>query len=265
MSEALIKGGDYDYNEVFEMCIQNDFQIFESCHLYDIWLKNPTIENSKSFHNCYQEVAKRVSNLRPSNSSECSNPKSSFYKFCLPTDDIQTECQIYGGGYSLYAQQLVEWVSIFPPDQLLVLQSEQFYDDTPKMMRVVSKFLRLNDNNNNNNDNDNNNNHKRSLNGIENDRLLFINDNDLDDSFDWESITGKAFNIINPFSSHAKEKEITTTNGGKKGLQIGAGDTSSYPPLSDDVRDRLAALYAPLNRALYQLLENSIYPFPHWE
>jgi len=43
----------------------------------------------------------------------------------------------------LYADQLQGWFDIFPQDQLLVLQSETFYQNTPVVMRQVTDFLGL--------------------------------------------------------------------------------------------------------------------------
>jgi hypothetical protein len=44
---------------------------------------------------------------------------------------------------SLYHDQVKRWMTIFPADQLLILQSERFFADPPSKMAKVCKFLGL--------------------------------------------------------------------------------------------------------------------------
>jgi len=44
---------------------------------------------------------------------------------------------------SLYHDQVKRWMAIFPADQLLIMQSERFFEDPPSHMAKVSTFLGL--------------------------------------------------------------------------------------------------------------------------
>jgi hypothetical protein len=46
---------------------------------------------------------------------------------------------------SLYHDQVKRWMAIFPADQLLIMQSERFFEDPPSQMAKVSSFLGLAD------------------------------------------------------------------------------------------------------------------------
>lgn len=48
-------------------------------------------------------------------------------------------------GHGIYADHLPRWLEAFPPDQLLVLQSEGFYRNTSATLRQVTSFVGLSD------------------------------------------------------------------------------------------------------------------------
>ena len=117
----------------------------------------------------------------------------------------------------MYAIQYAEWIETFGRDQILFIHSEEFYRDTPTVMERVGEFLGL-------------------------------------EPFDWESVTGKAFNIINPHSPSAQGQEIVSNN--NVGLFVGGSSrelTSQYPPLPPRMRAQLSALFQPYNEALATL------------
>jgi hypothetical protein len=43
----------------------------------------------------------------------------------------------------IYVDQLKNWMKVFPQEQLLILKSEDFYNDTPSIMKRVTDFLKL--------------------------------------------------------------------------------------------------------------------------
>ncbi|GBG33899.1 Bifunctional heparan sulfate N-deacetylase/N-sulfotransferase 3 [Hondaea fermentalgiana] len=46
-------------------------------------------------------------------------------------------------GRSVYVDQLVRWLRFFPPDQILIIQSEAMYKDVPGTLNLVAQFLGL--------------------------------------------------------------------------------------------------------------------------
>ena len=63
--------------------------------------------------------------------------KDEFYKA-----DQRRDYSYLTRGY--YAKQLTEWYKYFPKEQLLVVQSEEFYKDTPRVYNEIVEYLGLN-------------------------------------------------------------------------------------------------------------------------
>ena len=63
--------------------------------------------------------------------------KDEFYKA-----DQRRDYSYLTRGY--YAKQLTEWYKHFPKEQLLVVQSEEFYKDTPRVYNEIVEYLGLN-------------------------------------------------------------------------------------------------------------------------
>lgn len=63
--------------------------------------------------------------------------KDEFYKA-----DHRRDYSYLTRGY--YAKQLTEWYKYFPKEQLLVVQSEEFYKDTPRVYNEIVEYLGLN-------------------------------------------------------------------------------------------------------------------------
>lgn len=63
--------------------------------------------------------------------------KDEFYKA-----DHRRDYSYLTRGY--YAKQLKEWYKYFPKEQLLIVQSEEFYKDTPRVYNEIVEYLGLN-------------------------------------------------------------------------------------------------------------------------
>jgi len=138
-------------------------------------------------------------------------------------------CAVNNLKNSLYALQLREWVEYFGTrDQLLIIKSEDFYKETSHWMQITSKFLGIDD-------------------GSE--------------DFNWDSVTGNAFNIINPGTVSANGMDIAST-GSAGGLKMGstsAENVSQYPDIDDDIRLKLSEFFDPLNRDLSKLIGQPLF------
>lgn len=197
--------------------------IFQRCVEVDIemmeycdlkpFTENPTMEGAERFYKCYHDIVRRYISIRHDDDTLCSDPNHPEYSFCLPREYL-TNCPQFNAGNSLYFTQLFEWASLFPKENIKYFKSEDLYDNPVATMEETSNFL-----------------------GIS--------------PFDWRNITERTYNIVNPML--AGDREIVTGDGSKKGLQIGSGDPSEYPPLDPLVRSKLDTLFAPYNLLLTNL------------
>ena len=76
--------------------------------------------------------------------------------------------------------------------------------------------------------------------------------------FDWEKVTNKAYNIINPKSAAAS---TATFNSDSRGLVMGEQELSSissYPPMAPETRKILNDFFYPYNVQLAQLLNKGV-------
>ena len=206
------------YDEIFQQCMESEMELVNYCKLRQ-WIDDFSLKQFQSFHSCYKNISKAI--FAAQSSDPICRPGTRLAHLCIP-DVIRTSCQSHTLGYGLYVYQLYEWVQLFPPENLLFIQSEEFYENTSKTMSRISQFL-----------------------GI--------------DPMDWDPITNKTYNIINPTSLYGSKLEVQTT-GGKKGLQVGVSNTTSdYPPLDPTIRKHLLKLVRPFNVALVKLLGDPIF------
>ena len=124
--------------------------------------------------------------------------------------------------------QLKEWVETFGIDrnQLLIIKSEDFYEETSKWMEITSTFLGIDDG----------------------------------EKFNWDSVTGTAFNIVNPGTVSANGMEIQNSQAG--GLKMGATaaeNVSQYPDMDEDFRKRMLEFFDPMNRHLASLIKKPLF------
>jgi hypothetical protein len=140
--------------------------------------------------------------------------------FCS-TFDVKnvTTCPINNLKNSLYGFQAREWFETFPRENILYIKSEDFYNETPKWMKITQNFL--------------------GMNGED------------DGEFKWETVTHSAFNIVNPGTSSAEGMKIVSGPG--SGLKVGqteAANVSDYPEIDPKVRETLGIFFDPLNQYL---------------
>ena len=182
---------------------------------------NPTLDSAESFYKCYHEMVRKYIAIRHANDTLCSDPSLPEHNFCLPREYILS-CPQYNAGNSLYFSQLFEWSLLFPKENIKYFKSEDLYEYPVDVMEETSEFLSIS-------------------------------------PFDWRNVTERTYNIVNP--NFAGDRLIVTGDGSKKGLQIGSGDPSDYPPLDPSVRSQLDALFAPYNLLLSNLTGLD---FSHW-
>ena len=202
---------------IFKKCIETDLEMLKYCDL-DEFVNNPSLTSALALYNCYRDFSKRIGDLsRATNSNECQ--EGPFAHLCL-SSEISKNCVSHGASNSVYFAQIFEYFEIFPVENVKVVKSEVFYEETGKVMEDIGNFLGVSE-------------------------------------FNWDDVTEKAYNIINPNSMAAGNLQIVTE--GTKGLQIGAGETSDYPPLDTKDREELIALFRPYNIALSKLLNDTSY------
>jgi tetratricopeptide (TPR) repeat protein len=121
----------------FPRAAQNMHQLFPQIKLI-ILLRNP-IEKAVSWHYHKIKMGLEKRSLRESIEGE------------IESLAALSEKQIIQSGYrhpnnilgSLYYYKLQLWLKLFSPEQLLILKSEDFYQNTPKIMTEVYQFLGL--------------------------------------------------------------------------------------------------------------------------
>lgn len=149
--------------------------------------------------------------------SDICMPNSPLNSLCMD-QMVFRECTPNSGLFSLYAMGLLEWQRLFDPSQLLFIKSEDFYGDTPRLMKETSEFLSL-------------------------------------DDFDWVGATEKRYNIVNPKSLDVNSRDLTIATKESQGLQVGVeSNAEKYAPIPKDVHRRLSAAYYPYNLLLGQML-----------
>lgn len=195
--------------EVFETCTRIEINIFKKCGIDNLSLI-PKDLNLAEFDACSKRIFSQVFRLKPS------DPKcfGVYEGLCKKPGQERFNCNANGVRNSLYFFQLINWVSEFPAENLLILPSEKLYDYTPQTLQTIEKFL-----------------------GIYNE----VN------PFSWEIITGKAYNIGSPRYStqpgnlHVAFEEADVLK-------------DKYPPMSPEFRMYLQAFFLPFNEALADLL-----------
>lgn len=208
----------YTHGEIFQQCMEAELDIMKYCKLNEI-KDDPSYELLDEYNKCYKKTANIILSANET-STTCKHGDLS--SFCIP-DSIRSNCQSNGLQIGMYVAQIYEWIDLFPRDQLLFIQSEEFYEDTVSVMQRVSRFL-----------------HIDSV------------------DFNWKDVVSTTFNIINPSSAAGSKQELfTSKDGSKNGLQIGASNvTSEYPPLDPVIKDQLNDLLHPFNKALAKLIRD---------
>merc|ERR1712137_560283 len=150
---------------------------------------------------CLRKIAQSVRRLSPTHPS-CGEG-GDYEGLCRPNpqDGIMSSCNEMGIKNSLYVFQLKEWVEEFAEKDLFIIPSERLYDYPTRTVEAIVDFLGVGDTN-----------------------------------FDWNFITNKAYNIVNP--------RIGSNNAGT-GLAIGFDESDKlkekYPPMNPQFRKRLEA------------------------
>jgi len=134
-------------------------------------------------------------------------------------------CSPHSVRNSLYVFQIYGWLDAFGRENVLVLESEDFYRNTARNMERVARFLDI-------------------------------------EPIDWTPVTGSVFNIVNPDSPSAQGRQLA--NDHSRGLTIGSsssGASGQYPPLSNQTRALLEPFFEPYNAALSRLVQGSFWGY----
>src|SRR3990167_92514 len=206
----------YTHDELFEQCMNIELDIIKFCKL-DQWADNPNHDSIFPITQCLRSTSKLV--YTPTDqASSCK--KSELKHICL-SEAQKIYCPHMILVNSVYAFQILEWYLKVPKGNLLILRSEDLFDEPTAVMSEVSSFLNIRD-------------------------------------IDWTSITNKTFNIVNPKTLAGSKTEIITNTETKKNLQIGSSDSASdYPALSPVIRKHLLAKMASFNDGLARLVGDS--------
>lgn len=201
--------------EAFEKCFLADLAILEYCGSRE-WARHPSLSAVEDVVGCAKEASKKLRSANPAVDDICT-AGSPLAPACLEASET-VMCSSHPVHNGMYALQIMEYIEAFPEEQVKVIRSEDFYANTVAVMEDMQQFLQLTD-------------------------------------FDWTEATKKAYNIVNPRSiTGSKADLITNDKNSNKGLQMGASETSDYPPLDPALRMRLEQVMAPYNRALAELL-----------
>merc|ERR1712137_69270 len=150
----------------------------------------------------------KAKNLRPCN-------RDIFGDLCSQSRAL---CKVEGMlGNGLYVLQLAQWLEFYNDTNMMVIKSEDFYNNTAVVMNSVSEFLGLM-------------------------------------PLDWSETVQNVFNIISPNSASADKHTILPTAASM--LKVGKTDPNNvadYPQMNSQTRRRLEQFYAPFNAKLASL------------
>ena len=134
----------------FEHCIRAELYRMKRC--VPIFSSGLTVENGINYVNCVNNIT------IASGKNRCESEE--FTGMCAPVT-----CKSSGTAKnSFYAAQLIEWKEFFG-DNLMVINSNDFYENTEYYMEIIADFIGLN-------------------------------------PYDWGPVTSHAFNIVNPKKNH---------------------------------------------------------------
>lgn len=219
----LKKGSAFDDELFFSICANMDAQLSDLCH-FDSW--NP----SAPFYR-----GQKSSTIEPDHLYQCYMDTYQSFKRLQANDSQCTNgtwagmckkdrmCTIATVRNSFYAIQLVSWLTYFPLENILIVRSEDFYSHTNIVMKEIQEFLGLPD-------------------------------------FEWNKITDKAFNIMNPAMN--KDAVFNQKTGGLSMGQTSVEKVSDYPDMNPKTRRILSKFFQPYNEKLSELLN---LPFHLWE
>jgi len=205
------------------MCCSIDATAIETCE-YDKWdASKPFFKGQAKasleyeyLHNCSSAFTNRLRKLHVDDEECRTSPDRQA--FCSANPD----CASHGLRNGIYAPQLAPWLQYYPRENIMVIRSEDFYNDTNKVMGDVQRFLGLSD-------------------------------------FPWESVTGKAFNIMNPRTEAGRAASFEH---GKTGLSMGTqsvDDVSNYEKMDPLTRRALSRFFHPFNIELAKLLGTDLF------
>jgi len=214
---SLSQGGLEATKSRYQSCLLYESELLTHCNIKDYLYINAT-KDIAALSNCV------VSNHNQVRSQTC---KQENKYLCEKFDKRVSSCSVNNLKNSLYALQLKEWFDVFPRDQLFVIKSEDFYENTSEWMRKTTKFL-----------------------GVE----------EGDEQFDWDPITTKAFNIVNPGTASAQGMQIQSPNGA--GLKMGSTDAEKvgqYPDMDESFRHEMSVFFDPINKFLGKLTQQPLF------
>lgn len=208
---------------LFRMCCSIDASSIEECD-YDRWDPTKPFYNGQvkprlepeALRNCTSDTHNKLrkENKNPAFCSQ--SPKQEA--FC----DASSDCTPHGLRNGIYAPQIAPWLQYYPRKNIMVIRSEDFYNDTPKVMHDVQEFLGLSE-------------------------------------FPWETVTSKAFNIMNPKTPAGRAASF---DHGNIGLSMGTqavGEVSNYEMMDPLSRQALSRFFHPFNVQLSQLLGTPLF------
>ena len=207
-SNRIFNSGPKESDQSFFLkCIRPEMKRMEYCGAHKL-AENLSVKGVEEFNDCVKQTAI---------SAQQSNCKEAVYEGMCSEIQASQYCSPKTVLNSFYAAQIISWKELYG-DNLLVVNSDEFYADTPRMMVQVAKFLGLTE-------------------------------------FDWEAVTQDAFNIVNALPKD-DVRLVSTNQGGLFVGGMSTEKTSSYPPMNPEIRAEIEEFFRPLNKATADLVHN---------
>ena len=212
-------------HQLFEHCTRREINILKFCNVEQFLHTSVTNSLLGEFEQCFFQ---KLKSLRPTlpNDPSCQDGGANFGlcmpELSLPDNGVPYNCNELGIKVSLYALQLVEWVKLFDSDQLLILDSKEFFNDPASVMTQVIDFL-----------------------GVDS------------DGFDWDFVDGKAYNIINP----GQQGMYNLPNTLAIGQHTADSLKEKYPPINPDFRRELEQFFSPFNQLLAKTIKKQFWHY----
>lgn len=197
--------------QFFSICAKREVSILELCNFTEIVLHDPSLSSLTDLRTCILDLEKETHRFCDTEiyGDEICIDRSTMY-YCKATGLIRN---------GVYYFQILEWLDEFSDDEMLIIKSEDFYDDSVGIMEQVSEFLKL-------------------------------------QPFEWDEFVNQTFNIVQQHSASAANHEfVESSSKGNMGVGIiNSSFTSSYPPIDDETKAFLDDFYRPFTKKLQEIL-----------